>query len=223
VAKAFKVVVAGQETAVKGDLSWADARTLRFQPAEALARETVYDVILTQDAAAETGEPLREPLTFRLRRPATLKSRRSSPTRHGGCGNGRRDHGHLQPARRPPDLAQADGGLPQPLAFDPPVAGKGEWLNTSIYVFKAGDGVSGGIPYRATVVAGLTDIGGAVLRRTTPDFYDDSRRKSPGSAAQSGDAGGHQYRRHGAVQPAGGFGLVQAGVYDDGRGAAVAQ
>ncbi len=164
VAKAFKVVVAGQETAVKGDLSWADARTLRFQPAETLARETVYDVILTQDAAAETGEPLREPLTFRFATAGYLEVAQVIP--NPDTVDVETDAAITVIFNRPvvplTSLKQMEG-LPQPLAFDPPVAGKGEWLNTSIYVFKPETAFSGGIPYRATVAAGLTDIGGAVL------------------------------------------------------------
>ena len=66
VAKAFTLQQAGEVVAVDGELTWADARTLRFKPAAALPRDTVYDVILTQDATAETGEPLREPYTFRF-------------------------------------------------------------------------------------------------------------------------------------------------------------
>ena len=53
--------------------------------------------------------------------------------------------------------------LPQPLVFDPPVEGTGEWLNTSIYEFKPTDGLRGGTEYTVTVKAGLTDVTGSEL------------------------------------------------------------
>jgi len=59
------------------------------------------------------------------------------------------------------DPASAD--LPQPLRFSPQIDGVGEWLNTSIFVFTPTRPLSGGTTYVATVSAGLTDVGGAVL------------------------------------------------------------
>ena len=59
------------------------------------------------------------------------------------------------------------GNLPQPLEFDPPLEGEGEWLNTSIYMFTPSDGLRGGTDYTVTVKAGLEDITGGILPRTT--------------------------------------------------------
>ena len=56
------------------------------------------------------------------------------------------------------------GTLPQPLTFDPPVQGKGEWLNTSIYVFHPDPSLGSGTKYTARVAAGLSDPSGAILR-----------------------------------------------------------
>ncbi len=53
--------------------------------------------------------------------------------------------------------------LPQPLSFDPPVQGKGEWLNTSIYIFTADKSFAPATTYTASVAAGLTDTTGGVL------------------------------------------------------------
>jgi hypothetical protein len=41
--------------------------------------------------------------------------------------------------------------MPVPVVFDPPVEGTGEWVNTSIYVFRPRTGFVPGKTYRATV------------------------------------------------------------------------
>ncbi len=55
------------------------------------------------------------------------------------------------------------GDLPSPLSFDPPVDGEGEWLNTSIYVFRPEGTLAAGVEYQAVVAAGLEDLTGGVL------------------------------------------------------------
>src|SRR5690606_10781861 len=46
--------------------------------------------------------------------------------------------------------------------FDPPLAGDGEWLNTSLYMFTPED-LRPSTNYRATVAAGLTSAADGVL------------------------------------------------------------
>src|SRR3970282_1529847 len=53
--------------------------------------------------------------------------------------------------------------LPQPVPFDPPIEGSGEWLNTSIYVFHSEGLLQAGTTYTAKVAAGLSDPSGAIL------------------------------------------------------------
>jgi hypothetical protein len=57
----------------------------------------------------------------------------------------------------------SQGELPNPLTFVPAVRGQGEWLNTSIYQFRADDGFLPATLYKARVAAGLTDTTGGVL------------------------------------------------------------
>ena len=53
--------------------------------------------------------------------------------------------------------------LPQPLSFEPQVAGQGEWINTSTYAFTPEPGLAGGIEYTVTVDPELTAQDGAQL------------------------------------------------------------
>ena len=53
--------------------------------------------------------------------------------------------------------------LPNPLTIDPPTGGSGEWLNTSIYVFRPDPALAGGTTFTVTVNAGLQAVDGATL------------------------------------------------------------
>ena len=164
VAKAFKVQVAGKETTVEGTLSWQDARTVRFEPAADLPRESVYDVILTQDATADSGEPLREPFTFRFATAGFLDVAQVIPA--PDTAEVETDATLTVMFNRPVvalAALQEMANFPAPVTFEPAIVGKGEWLNTSIYVFTPEEPLLGGMTYRATVVAGLHDLSGALL------------------------------------------------------------
>lgn len=54
--------------------------------------------------------------------------------------------------------------LPQPLIINPAVEGKGEWLNTSIYVFKPDTRYRPATTYTVTVKSGLEAADGTVLK-----------------------------------------------------------
>ncbi len=164
VARAFTLQKAGEGAPVKGELSWVDARTLRFKPAEALPRDTVFDVILTQNASAATGELLREPYTFRFATAGYLEVTQVIPD--PDAADVETDSTITVMFNRPvvplTTLAQMEN-LPDPVTFEPPINGRGEWVNTSIYIFKPAEPLAGGVTYRATVRAGLQDVAGALL------------------------------------------------------------
>ena len=46
-------------------------------------------------------------------------------------------------------------GLPEPLVITPTLAGKGEWINTSIYRFTPEKGLAASTAYTVTIPAGL--------------------------------------------------------------------
>jgi uncharacterized protein YfaS (alpha-2-macroglobulin family) len=61
-------------------------------------------------------------------------------------------------------LLDQQAALPKPVTFSPALEGRGEWLNTSIYVFRPAQALLAGVAYRGTVAAGLKDTTGAVLK-----------------------------------------------------------
>ncbi|MCB0208216.1 MAG: Ig-like domain-containing protein [Anaerolineae bacterium] len=150
---------ADQPQEVAGDISWPDARTMEFTPAEALDRASTYDAILTQDAVAEDGAPLAEPFTFRFSTPGFLEVTQVIPA--DGTIDVETQATITVMFNRPvvplTSLEEAEN-FPQPLEFEPKISGQGEWLNTSIYVFTPAGDLPGGVTFTARVNAGLQDV-----------------------------------------------------------------
>jgi hypothetical protein len=153
-----------QPKIIEGDIAWPDERTMRFTPAQPLERATVYDVILTQMAVAADGAPLAEPFTFRFNTPGFLEVSQVIPA--DGTTDIETEATITVMFNRPvvplTSLEEAEN-FPQPLEFEPAIAGKGEWLNTSIYVFKPDSDLPGGVTFKARVKAGLQDVAAKTL------------------------------------------------------------
>lgn len=165
VADAFTLQSAeAQPKIIDGAFDWPNERTLRFTPARPLERSTVYDAILTQQATAADGAPLAEPFTFRFSTPGFLEVTQVIPA--GGTTDVETNPTITVMFNRPvvplTSLAQAEN-FPQPLEFEPAISGSGEWLNTSIYVFRPDRDIAGGTTFKARVKAGLEDVSGNTL------------------------------------------------------------
>ena len=157
---------------VSGDFSWLDnGQTLRFTPAQPLARAATYDVILTQEAvAADNDAPLAEPFTFRFRTTGFLEVTQVIPA--DGTTEVETNPTITVMFNRPvvplTSLQEAED-FPEPLEFEPAISGRGEWLNTSIYIFTPDETLPGGATFTARVKAGLTD---AVGQTKLPDDFE---------------------------------------------------
>ena len=152
------------EPAVKGSLAWRDDRILTFAPAAGWPREAAYRVAISTAAKSQEGLAMREDVAFRFTTTGYLEVTQVQPA-PGAV--------EIDPKgavtvmfNRPvvPLVSVASiGDLPDPLALDPPLAGKGEWLNTAIYVWRPDEGFAPSTTYRATIESGLADTTGGVL------------------------------------------------------------
>ena len=154
----------GIEPAIKGDLSWS-GNTLAFRPAQgALLRDAVYRVSINETARNAAGMAIQEPALFRLRTVGYLEVTDVQPAVDAiGVAM---DSDVIVAFNRPVvplTSVGAQGDLPHPLRFDPPVNGRGEWLNTSIYAFHPTQGFLPATRYQARVTAGLGDTTGGEL------------------------------------------------------------
>ncbi len=152
------------EPEVDGSFSWPDERTLIFEPKTTLARATQYRVAVDEAALSADGLPLRQPVDLRFATVGYLEVTAVQPA--DGTEEIGMDTRVTVMFNRPVVPLTSIGqqaDLPQPLTFDPPVEGQGEWLNTSIFIFEPDDGFAPATTYTARVAAGLTDTTGGVL------------------------------------------------------------
>jgi len=149
--------------AVAGRFEWAGERTVRFLPA-ALERGTNYHIYLGQSARDTEGAMLGGAYRFRFNTVGYLQVGQVIPA--PGSVDVEADSVITMMFNRPvvplTTLAQ-QADLPDPLILEPDVTGKGEWLNTSIYVFKPDRPLAGGTRFTARVPAGLSDTIGGLL------------------------------------------------------------
>ncbi len=159
VAAAFAI-----EPSVKGELAWTDSRTLLFEPAEPLARDASYRVTVDSTARNAEGTMLADPIAFNFQTAGHLVVSEVQPAPDSE--DVAPDASVTVVFNRPvvPLTAISDQeGLPTPLTFAPPVQGKGEWLNTSIYRFYPEGGFLPATAYTARVAASLSDTSGSPL------------------------------------------------------------
>ena len=149
---------------VAGRVEWPADDTLRFVPEPgAWERDGVYSVLVDTTARAATELELAREVSFRFRTVGYLEVADLFP---------RPDSEHTNPESQitvifnrpvvPLTAIEEQRGLPQPLSLSPNVAGKGAWINTSIYQFTPSERLLAGTTYTATVDAGL-EAAGAVL------------------------------------------------------------
>ena len=152
--------------AVAGQWQWTSDTTIRFAPAELWTRDVAYTVSVGATARDATGIPLAEPFSLRLRTVGFLTVTQMIPV--DGATEIAADSTITVMFNRPVVAlasVSAPGTEPQPapLVIEPAVAGAGQWLNTSVYVFTPTAPLLGGTVYRVTVRAGLTDTTGGLL------------------------------------------------------------
>jgi uncharacterized protein YfaS (alpha-2-macroglobulin family) len=166
------------EPDVAGSFSWPDPVTLVFAPRTEWDRSTRYRVKVDVSAKSTRGLALRDEVDFTFATVGYLEVTQVIPEA---------DTTEVEPDatvtvmfNRPvvplQVVSMPTTDLPDPLQFEPPVEGSGEWINTSIYVFRPTDGFVPGQTYRGTVLAGLSDTTGGVLEE---DFEWDFAVQAP--------------------------------------------
>src|SRR3989442_3844844 len=148
----------------KGAYAWLSPRTLLFQPDfPGLLRGSMYTVHVP--ARPEAGVP--QPVTRKITVTGKLTVQQVIP----GDGDTEVPLGaqvFVQLSRSVAPLTTLAAQRADPvLVFEPPLHGKGEWLNTAIYRFIPAD-LAPTTTYRVTVARGLTSAADGVLES---DFH----------------------------------------------------
>lgn len=148
--------------APSGAFTWLDDATMQFTPDQPLDPGTQVTYTLSLDAKAANGENLAAPVSvvFKVAEKARIVQRLPLP-----------DAAEASPASvvsvsfsdSMVELGAAPSSLPQPFELDPPVEGRGEWINTSTFAFYPQPSLQGGTGYTVRVNPDLQSSYGTPL------------------------------------------------------------
>ena len=160
---AFALAQAENGREIKGDFSWPGPNVVQFTPKSRLQGKQRYTIQIDKQAASVNGRTLIEPFQFTIQTAGPLEINQTIP--EDGVSGVQTDAAITVLFNQPvvplvSGAQQAD--LPQPLTFDPPVTGAGEWVSTSVYRFTPDEPLAGATTYQVSV-DGLTSVSGATL------------------------------------------------------------
>ncbi len=166
VESAFAVASADDGQKVNGNFSWPRPDTVVFTPQTDYQRRQTYRVEIGDTAASANGLTLEVPVELVLQTVGALQVSQLIPS--DGSTDVQTDGAITVLFNRPVVPLVSSGqqaALPQPLNFDPPVSGQGEWTSTSIYRFVPDEPLAGATTYRLAIDDGLTDLLGVGLEQ----------------------------------------------------------
>ncbi|HUN23221.1 MAG TPA: Ig-like domain-containing protein [Anaerolineales bacterium] len=158
--------------AVSGKWQWLDDRTAQFTPNNALAPAQRYTLTIANSATSIKGIPLAQSVDFTVDTEGLLTVSELIPA--DGSAEIGVDSSITVIFNRPvvPLLLSSDAkDLPQPLSISPALAGKGEWVNTSIYVFRPSQPLAGATTYTVQVQPGGAGTALANLQETVTSSF----------------------------------------------------
>jgi uncharacterized protein YfaS (alpha-2-macroglobulin family) len=149
---------------IAGVISWPDAHTLRFTPDAALAPASKYVAAVSVSAKSADGVALAEAIRAEFQTVESLAVGQVFPAP---------DTEDVDLASTitvifnrpvvPVTIVEDQKSLPQPITIQPAVAGTGEWVSSSVYVFQPEKLLDSGTRYMVSVDAGLADPTGMSL------------------------------------------------------------
>ncbi len=159
---------ASVESALSGDFpggfvfSWVDDSTLTLSPKIAFPADSQVTFSLATSAKSTSGLALPESINFSYQTPGKLSVAQTLPA--DAAADVSPDSAVVVTFNQPVvPLGAYSGSLPVGLTLEPAAPGKGEWLNTSTYIFHADPALAGGIQYTAHVNPKLVSQSGVAL------------------------------------------------------------
>ena len=156
------------ENALSGDFpggfvfSWVDDATLTLAPKNPLPTNSKVTYTLGAGAKSSSGLSIQEPVSFSYQTPGALGITQVLPA--AGTADVSPDSAVVVAFNQPVvPLGAYSASLPEGLTLEPAAPGKGEWINTSTYIFHADPGLSGGVQYTARVNPALVSVNGMPL------------------------------------------------------------
>ncbi len=154
------------ESNVAGRFEWQDDATVTFYPQTPFALESDLHLTLERSAQAQNGKELARPVPIRFRVAGPLRATQLLPA--PGSADVSPSSAIVAAFNRPVVPLGADqASLPPAFSLNPPVQGRGEWLNTSTYIFYPQPAMLGGATYTAALNPALQSAAGTPLEEAT--------------------------------------------------------
>lgn len=151
---------------VQGAFRWERDNVVAFTPNRGWDRAMQYTVNLKDAAKSARGLALARNESFNISTIGYLDVAQTIPANEStGVSADTRITVLFNRPVVPLTGIDQQAALPTPVVFDPPIEGRGEWLNTSIYLFRPAKPLASGVVYRGIVAAGLQDTTGALLEK----------------------------------------------------------
>ncbi len=164
-------VVDDQENPVVGQVSWPQPRILRFQPDRKLKPNAHYKAVLGETAVNTQGSPLLESLTLDFYTIGDLSVSQASPP--AGASGVAGDTVITVIFSRPVvplTNAESRRAMANPLAITPETAGQGEWVSTSVYLFRPEERLIGRQTYTVQVQADVINQSNVTSAQMINDY-----------------------------------------------------
>lgn len=147
--------------------TWLDDSTLQITPAQAFPAEEAIEITLGPAAKTARGLALPREVTLSYRTPGLLSVAQVLPAPRAESVSP--DSAVVVAFNQPVVPLGADSAS-QPAGFtlEPAASGRGEWLNTSTYIFYPDPGLAGGVDYTARVNPALKSSAGTPLDASAP-------------------------------------------------------
>ncbi|HSH05403.1 MAG TPA: Ig-like domain-containing protein [Anaerolineae bacterium] len=156
---------------VAGEISWPQPRILRFKPSETLKPGVRYRGQLGETARSAEGVALLAGLSFDFDTVGDLEVTQTAPAnRTNGVANDSQITVIFNRPVVPVTFSTDRGELPQPLVLTPATEGSGEWVSSSVYVFKPDEPLHGGVSYNAVIQAEIINGASATGAQMRDDW-----------------------------------------------------
>ena len=151
---------------VSGAVTWLNDRTLQYRPGQALLPAKNYTAILSTGAAGADGTRLASALRIEFKSTDALVVGQVSPANASTSVDIKSAITVIFNKPVVPLMNLEDqSNLPSPIEITPPVAGSGEWVSSSVYVYQPAPSLNSGTSYQVRVHAGLVDTTGSTLEQ----------------------------------------------------------
>jgi uncharacterized protein YfaS (alpha-2-macroglobulin family) len=148
------------EPAISGRFEWQDEKTVAFTPDQIYPLDTQMEITVGESAMASNGKNLLKPIKIQFHVSKALKVTNIIPAV---------DSEEVDPASQivvafnQPVVNLGQEDPPNAISLQPEIVGKGEWINTSTFIFHPEPGLVGGTIYTVNLNGNLTSSGGAPI------------------------------------------------------------